>query len=179
MRYLLLNLIFVFVLKSSMAQDNDNIQHIRNIYYDIVKLISESREKQYEGSLYCNTTEINKYNRAWRAVGVFKETVELWYSDDPTIGLEERPQNVLKMAVVNGESAAFGYYKEFLFENGELIFAFTKYRNEGDADELRYYFKNGELINFKANNDNLQAETSTIKAESISLINMFLKQFGL
>lgn len=161
------------------SQDAD-IDHIRKVYYSTVEEVKNSRSEGFEGSLYCNTMETNKYGKSWRAVGNYNEKVEFWYSDDPSHQEEDKPAKVLSMVIVNGESAVYGYYKEFLFENGVLIFAFEKFRNEGEADELRYYYKNEELIERVVNKDELEKEESkyTLK-EANNWMALFLKSFGL
>lgn len=179
MRTLFLSISLLFIVNIAFAQDED-IKHIRKQYYDIVNQISESRKAGYEGTLYCNTMELNKFGKAWRAVGHFNEKVEIWYEDDPRHAEEEKPENTLKMIVVTGESSAFGYYKEFLFEDGILIFAFNKFRNEGNPQEFRYYFKDGKIIKRVSDEEGSMAEEGyeTTK-EASNWMTIFLKSFGL
>ena len=178
MRKILLLLSLVFLINIAFCQNAD-IEHIRKVYYKAVDDIKKSREEGYEGSLYCNTQETNKYGKSWRAVGNYNEKVEFWYDDDPGHH-EENPAEVLYMVIVTGESAAYGYYKEFVFENGKLIFAFEKYRNEEEPDELRYYYKNEELIKRVVNKDELENDESKYTlGEANNRKALFLKSFGL
>ena len=179
MRTIISALLLAFTLNTAFAQDED-VKYIKNQYYDIVNQITESRKQGYEGSLYCNTMELNKFGKAWRAVGLFNEKVEIWYDDDPRHEEDGKPGNTLKMIVVTGESSVYTYYKEFLFDKGELIFSFSKFSAENDSDELRLYFKGSKLIKRVATQEGPMAEESNeILQEANNWMAIYLKSFGL
>lgn len=173
-------MIFVTGIAAYAYPQSDTIKHIRNQYYDVVNKIKQSREKAYEGILYCNTLEFNKHGKAWRGVGNFNEKLEFWYSDDPNQKEKGNAVNVLKMVIVNGESAAYKYYKEFLFEKGEVIFVYFQFVNEGKANEYRYYLENQEVIKRITDTQEPMAEEAyTILREANMNRALFLKMFGL
>jgi len=70
---------------------------IRNHYTEVNKKITESIEQGFEGPLYNNQWVTNKNGKSWPAVGIYTETTDFWYDDDPDHlpALERNPKNVL------------------------------------------------------------------------------------
>ena len=67
---------------------------IRSHYTEVNKKIAESIEHGFEGSLYNNHWETNKNGKSWPAVGLYSETTDFWYDDDPNhLPATERTQS--------------------------------------------------------------------------------------
>ncbi len=124
------------------AQNNSDIKHIKNVYYEVKKSIDFSIKHKYEGKLYCNVTQDNVNRRAWSDVGVYYSKIEYWYGSNPYMVDDEDVTSCLDMVIAKNQVAAVKYYVEYLFEKGQLIFVYYKMGDE----EVRLYYKNKKLI---------------------------------
>jgi len=133
--------ILLLIAASATAQSE---VEIRNHYQDINKKITESKEQGYEGSLYCNEWVANKNGKSWPAVGIYQETVQFWYDDDPNHlpASERNPKNVLMKVNISGKASALTTNEEYLFQNGKLVFYFRHEGEEGNEWETRVYYNN-------------------------------------
>lgn len=128
------------------GQDKADIQYIRSKYKQVKMRIDLSTNSKEKDNFYCAIWENNAYTSL---LGEHTKTL-FWYNDTPDIIEEmgEDPRTCLEMVIDkhridNGQV----YYKEFLFDNGQLIFIYSKYMNQQKkAQELRLYFKNNTLI---------------------------------
>lgn len=128
------------------GQDKADIQHIRSKYKQVKMRIDLSTNSKGKDNFYCAIWENNAYASL---LGEHTKTL-FWYNDTPDIIEEmgEDPRTCLEM-VIDKHRIDDGqvYYKEFLFDNGQLIFIYSKYMNQQKkAQELRLYFKNNTLI---------------------------------
>jgi len=133
--------ILLFITTSATAQSE---VEIRNHYQDINKKITESKEQGYEGSLYCNEWVANKNGKSWPAVGIYQETIQFWYNDDPNhLPVSERdPKTVLQKINISRKASALTTNEEYLFQNGKLVFYFRHEGEEGNEWETRVYYNN-------------------------------------
>lgn len=169
-------LLALFISLSSMAIAQTETQ-IRTHYQDINKKITESKEQGFEGSLYCNEWTTNKNGKSWPAVGIYKETTEFWYDDDPNhIPASERnPKNVLQKINISRTSSHLKTNEEYLFQNGRLVFYYRHEGEEGNEWETRMYFNTKGMFksSLKANGkelttkDFLKEEYKDFKPNSI------------
>jgi len=125
---------------------------IRNHYTAINKKITESIEQGFEGSLYNNQWIANKNGKSWPAVGIYTETTDFWYDDDPNHlpASERNPKTVLQKVNISRRSSALGSSEEYLYKNGHLVFYYNHEGEEGNEWETRMYF-NAKGVLFKSN----------------------------
>ncbi len=138
----------LFAALNMQAQENADIQKIKSRYQEIKKAIAFSKKNKFEGSVYCDVLERNVNHASWPALGNFFLREELWYSEQPDF--LDNPKSGLVMVIAKGEQSVEKYYSEYLFDNGKLVFVYYK----NNTDELRYYFKNNNLINQLGNASN-------------------------
>jgi hypothetical protein len=163
--------IFFFVLLCpsvyAVAQTENDI---RNHYQDVNKRVQESKEHGMEGSLYCNEWVTNKNSMSWPAVGIFQETTDFWYDDDPNhISVQERdPKTVLLKVVITRRSASLVTNEEYLYRNGRLVFYYSNESEEGKQWETRLWFNTKGMFksNVKANGRELTAKDLTAPEHS-------------
>jgi len=136
---------------------------IRNHYTAINKKITESIEQGFEGPLYNNQWIANKNGKSWPAVGIYTETTDFWYDDDPNHlpASERNPKTVLQKVNITRRSSALGSNEEYLYKNGYLVFYYNHEGEEGNEWETRMYFNTkGAMFksSVKANGKELTAK---------------------
>jgi len=144
-RYILLALLFI-TLGSSAQTETD----IRNHYTGVNKQITESIEQGFEGSLYNNHWVTNKNGKSWPAVGIYTETTDFWYDDDPNHlpASERNPKTVLLKVNISRKASHLMTNEEYLYKDGKLLFYYSHQGEEGNEWETRVYF-NSKGIMFK------------------------------
>ena len=143
-------IIFVISILTPLILLADDLQTIRSWYKQVNDGIKLCIEKSPECSWYQNELIINKDMLGWRAVGNYKKTVNFWYDDDPAKCDEcgEEGLGVLKKVEVKVDSE-YKTWMEFLFKEGKLIFFYYKYERGEEQQQLRFYFREGILIEHK------------------------------
>lgn len=136
---------------------------IRNHYTDINKKIIESIEQGFEGPLYTNQWVTNKNGKSWPAVGIYTETTDCWYDDDPNHlpATERNPKNVLLKVNITRKASHLMTNEEYLYKDGKLLFYYSHEREEGNEGETRVYFTNKGVMfksSVKANGKELTAK---------------------
>lgn len=124
---------------------------IRSHYTEVNKKIAESIEQGFEGSLYHNQCITNKNGKSWPAVGIYADTTNFWYDDDPNhLPVSERnPKNVLLKVNISRRSSHLMTNEEYLYKDGKLLFYYSHEGEEGNEWETRAYF-NSKGIMFKS-----------------------------
>lgn len=128
------------------AQGGDKtIEEIRRLDRQVNEQIAES-ERVVEGTgVYCNELVVNKGDKPWPAVGIYRTVFKFYY----TFGDREKdpyPNALLKITVTTRRSSRHEY-AEYLFNpEGQLIFYYEKKDEEGSPAERRYYFASERLI---------------------------------
>ena len=186
----LLPLLFICQSFFAIAQTETTI---RNHYTEVNKQIAESIEHGFEGPLYNNQWVTNKNGRSWPAVGLYTETTDFWYDDDPNhlSAAERNPKNVLLKVNITRKASHLMTNEEYLYKDGKLLFFFSSQVEEGSMVETRLYFnKNGVMFKsiVKANELELSAKDfldidykefkpnpAKIKSEAAKLQDLFLK----
>ena len=136
--YLLLPVLCFSVLANAQTETSI-VKH----YQDINKQVQESKQHGMEGTLYCNEWVTNKNSMSWPAVGIYSETIQFWYNDDPNhISPGERdPKTVLEKVTVTRKAAAdFISNEEYLYMSGKPVFFYSIVTEEGKQWETRLYF---------------------------------------
>lgn len=155
---LLLLTVFTGIVSVVIAQTENQI---RSHYQEINQKITESKQSGFEGPLYCNEWTTNKNGKSWPAVGIYRQTTEFWYNDDPghIPAIERNPLIVLEKVNGTTTSSALTINEEFLFQNGKLVFYFKHEGEEGLNIETRLYFNSKGLFksSVKANGKELSA----------------------
>jgi len=132
-----------WVLQVGAQEEDRRIAEIRRLSTQVSEQIAES-ERNAEGSgVYCNELVVNKGDKSWPAVGIYKTVFSFYY----TFGDREKdpyPNRLLKVTVTTNRSNRHEY-AEFLFNPaGQLIFYFDK--SEDGSQDRRYYFASNRLI---------------------------------
>jgi hypothetical protein len=136
---------------------------IRKHYTEVNKQITESIEQGFEGPLYNNHWETNKNGKSWPAVGIYSETTDFWYDDDPNHlpASERNPKNVLLKINIKRKASHLMTNEEYLYKNGKLLFYYSHEGEEGNEWETRIYFNNKGIMfknSVKANGKELTAK---------------------
>lgn len=141
-------MIILIGLSASIAysSDTEDILNIRQWYNAINSTIQEN-------NVYHIELKSNPEDRVFRAVGINRGTTDFYYGfGDAHVIMDEYPELELDFlepflfkVVVEHYIAAMHFYTEYLYNiDGELIFYYQKANNQ--AREVRYYFKNEEII---------------------------------
>ncbi len=181
-------LLFSMMSSHTVFSQNQDVQHIRDVYQEVNNQIKECKTAEEAGEpcgFYNSKIVINANNQPWRAVGNYKKHESYWHTDDPGMAdmMEVNPASMLSK-VSSQTNSTYELYEEYLFEDGQLIFYYYSY-NYGDEgkEEYRFYFKDQQLISFVKKNETEDEDTySKEDAEKIlkladkkiqTFINMF------
>lgn len=142
--FLLLIIFAGCVLPVSAQQADTRIEAIRRLSSQINEQIAESERVEESNGIYSNELVVNKGDKSWPAVGIYRTVVKFYY----TFGDREKdpyPNRLLKMTVTTDRSDRHEY-AEYLFNpGGQLIFYYEK-DGESLPTERRHYFAAGRLI---------------------------------
>ena len=157
---------FIFFLYFSPAAFAQTETAIRNHYTEVNKQIAESIEQGFEGPLYNNQWITNKNGRSWPAVGLFTETTDFWYDDDPNHlpPAERNPKNVLLKVNITRKASHLMTNEEYLYKDGKLLFYYSHEGEEGNEWETRIYYNTKGIMfksSVKANGKELTAKDFT------------------
>ena len=138
----------LFLLASSLQiaaqQDDKRIEAIRRLSMQVNEQIEESERVEEGTGIYCNELIVNKGDKSWPAVGIYRTVIKFYY----TFGDREKnpyPNRLLKITVTTNRSDR-QEYAEYLFNPaGQLIFHYEKGSDKTDS-ERRYYFASERLI---------------------------------
>lgn len=160
MKLLPLTAIIVLLLtNAAVADDSPEIKEIRNYYTGLSKetircvLNAESGDwlQSDRCKLYVKEVSDNNLNLQIPVVGTYKLVTEYWKDRSGSFdssGSDIEPwkdgEDRLVLVKVNGQSAAYEWYEEYLYRQGEPTFYLLK----SDFGEYRFYFKEGELLRF-------------------------------
>jgi hypothetical protein len=136
---------------------------IRNHYTEVNNKVTESIEQGFEGSLYNNQWVTNKNGKSWPAVGIYTETTDFWYDDDPRhlSASERNPKNVLLKVNISRKASHLMTNVEYLYKDGKLLFYYSHLGEEGNEWETRMYFNTKGILfksSVKANGKELTAK---------------------
>jgi hypothetical protein len=133
-----------YVLQVGAQEADKRIEAIRLQARQVDEQIAESERVEESNGIYCNELVINKGDKSWPAVGIYRTIVKFYY----TFGDREKdpyPNRLLKITVTTKRSDRHEY-AEYLFNPlGQLIFYYEK-DGESLPTERRYYFAAGRLI---------------------------------
>ena len=146
-----LSLVFLFVffflgspLQIAAQQDDKRIEAIRRLSKQVNEQIEESERVEEGTGIYCNELIVNKGDKSWTAVGIYRTVIKFYY----TYGDREKnpyPNRLLKITVTTRRSDRHEY-AEYLFNTAEqLIFHYQK-DGESATSEIRNYFAGETLI---------------------------------
>jgi hypothetical protein len=160
------------------------VEEIKRLYTQVNEQIAESERVEESTGVYCNELVVNKGDKSWPAVGIYRTVVKFYY----TFGdreIDPYPNRLLKITVTTKRSDR-QEYAEYLFNPaGQLIFYYEKKNDEGSPAESRLYFAANRLIRrMKAQRivdvNSLQALEDAKGAlnEKTKLREIFLKSLG-
>jgi uncharacterized protein YneR len=158
-------LLFIWICYSLFSSAQTETE-IRNHYQEVNKQITESVEHGFEGPLYSNQWVNNKYGGSWPAVGIYTETTDFWYNDDPNHlpASERNPKTVLLKVNITRKASHLMTNEEYLYKDGKLLFYFNNQGEEGNEWETRVYFNSKGIMlksSVKANGKELNAKDFT------------------
>lgn len=167
-----------FCLTLAIGQSKTDIQYIRNKYKQVKTSIDLSANKKEKSDLYCAIWENNAHASM---LGEHSKT-QFWYNHLPDISedMGEDPRATLEM-VIDKYSIDNGqlYYKEFLFDKGQLIFVYSRYAEQTNkAKEIRLYFKNNRLIKQLGEQQAEVNDKEHLINEAEFKMKLFLTNFG-
>ena len=113
--------------------------------------------------MYNNQWVNNKNGKSWPAVGLYTDTTDFWYDDDPNHlpATERNPKNVLQKVNITRKASHLITRQEYLYKGGKLLFYYCHEREEGNEWETRAYFNiKGAIFkgSVKANGKELSAK---------------------
>ena len=120
------------------------VEAIRRQSQQINEQIAESERAEEGNGIYCNELVINKRNKSWPAVGIYRTVISFYY----TFGDREQnpyPNRLLKITVTTNRSARHEYAEYIFNPTGRLIFYYER-DSENLQSERRYYFASERLI---------------------------------
>lgn len=126
------------------AQNDNRIEAIRRLSIQVNEQIDESERVEESNGVYCNELVVNKGNRSWPAVGIYRTVVKFYY----TFGDREKnpyPNRLMKITVTTNRSDR-REYAEYLFNPAEQLIFYYEKDGESAASERRYYFASERLI---------------------------------
>jgi hypothetical protein len=181
---LLLAILSVFFVISLYSQEDD-IQKIREIYNRTSENIKVAKLPGDDGfgALYSNEIIVNSNDNSWRAVGNYLKKITFWYTDQPEFAQyqDNTETSVLTKIEIKTQSASTEYIYEFLFHNDQLVFYYEFVSNgEGEKQELRYYFKDEKLIEYREGEKVTECEdcAKTVLQMAEEYKQLFLKTFN-
>lgn len=153
----------------SASADDPRIEGIKRISREINAQISESEKADESNGIYFNELVINKGEKSWPAVGIYRTVVKFYY----TFGDREKnpyPNRLLKITVTTQRSDR-REFAEYLFNPAEqLIFYYGKL-NDSSANEDRLYFEANRLIRRASGERNVSVSSrSSIDAARVAMV---------
>jgi hypothetical protein len=135
----------------AMAQDSPQVQQIREMYIEVNEGVAKcGNTEENEGfcEYYLNTVNVNHFGKAWPAVGIYQSTQDFW---GQMVELGDGPEMILRKVKILTTRSNRHETEEFLFDTGgELCFYFFKLEHDAAVgQELRFYFTNGKLVDYK------------------------------
>lgn len=169
-----------FPLPAAAQAPDPRLAAIRSYAAEIQALIAEA-DKEAEGGgfsgLYGTEIFLNSRNGSWRAVGSYFQKIAFWHTDQPEFAGEGKPEaSVLVKAEIQEGAAIRTSYRDYLFRDGRLVFAYLKEKSgDGPFEERRYYYDGGKLFRVQIDKDvKAQAPDAEIVAEAAALQARFL-----
>ncbi|MCX6565046.1 MAG: hypothetical protein NTW38_01245 [Candidatus Aminicenantes bacterium] len=164
---------------------SEQIAQIRELYAQIQDRISIAVKEAEGGSppeFYSTEIFVNRHNGSWRASGTYSKKTVFWYTDQPEFAREEPGGELSVLAKIEIDEivAVRAYHREYLFDQGKLVFAFIKNPSEtGTTEEFRYYFSDGALIRYMEGQRIVESNpgTAALEAEVKTLQTQFLSTF--
>ena len=140
-------ILLLFAATTSAQQSVDKqIEQIRKTYTELSEKIATTEKDEESGktsNLAVNELVINKLDRSWAAVGIFRITYRFYYQNKEE---EPYPTELVKVTR-NAEISARKYFEEFVYDSsGSLIFYFERSEDDDAPFERRIYFAKGKPI---------------------------------
>lgn len=171
MKKSVITLFLMVCIATLFAQQNDVI-NIRNEYNKLKKQISELKEADYMGALYCLHIEDNVFGKSYPGTGVYNSNVWYYYTFDGEDGNVQ-----LEMIIGSYKIAENTIYCEYMYIDGELAFVFKKSFYEDDV-EKRLYYKGENFVKYTENGvekqyDDAEESIVVILRENYSISSIF------
>lgn len=139
-------------LSCASAQDSPEVREIRTAYNAFNTAIAACGNQSGDDfcGYYLNTLETNAHDGPWPDVGAYKSTQQFW---GEIVDVEAGDGLTLRKIVIHTTRSSRDETEEFFFDQqGHLQFYYFKMMaHETIGQELRFYFKNGKLVDYKEN----------------------------
>ncbi len=169
---IILLIITSIALTSIRAQKDADIKQIRKWYNATKENIKLSKKNRDDAVLYCDILKENVYGASFPVVGTFSLKSEFWYK--PYSG--DNVRTCLDMVITKSTRSVVEAYSEYLFHNGHLVFVYYK----SNLTELRYYFKNNNLIKQlgKCNDDHFCPSANDVRMKAEDYVSRYENCFN-
>ncbi|MHB8054026.1 MAG: hypothetical protein ACYDH3_02070 [Candidatus Aminicenantales bacterium] len=169
----------------TVQNEKERITHIRDLYAQVQNRIAIAVKEAEAGSppeFYATEIFVNRHNGSWRASGTYSKKTVFWYTDQPEFAGGEPGGELSVLAKIEIEEivAVRTYHKEYLFDQGKLVFVLIINPGEtGTDEEFRYYFYEGALIRYMEGQRIIETkpDTTALEAEVKRLQIQFLSTF--
>jgi hypothetical protein len=166
------------------AQD-PRLAAIRALSADVqarIATANKEAEGQSPAGFYCTEVFVNSRNGSWRAVGNYYQKIRFWHTDEPRFVAEEGRSEAAALVMIEVQEGAAirTSYRDFLFAEGKLVFAFLHERaGDGPFEDKRYYFDGGKLFRFQLGQDikSEAPDAAAVLREAAALQARFLALF--
>jgi len=159
-QFVLLALLLLTNFTTFAQTEEESLEKIRSIYYDIKERMEVALTTEYP-EFYVVKKEENALNSSMPGVGDYYGKTEKWYVPDEA-NMKIRGDGILVFKKCNFRIAGRNRQEEYVFDEGKLIFCFIK----TGGGEYRYYFMDDKLIKFGEK----RGEDSFYKKEDWKLI---------
>lgn len=141
--------ILLFICFLNMQAQQEKILAIRQQYAQLKQQIRQIGTDSATPGFYADILIKNASNAPWRAIGIYADTIKLYYTDLMEAELESGDStNALKMVCQTALYSGTKIYREWMFESGLLVFYFEKQTIDNVNEEYRFYFSNQKLIRY-------------------------------
>lgn len=142
--------LFILLLIAVAGQaQQDKVLQIRQHYSDIKNKILAMNTDSASPSFYGDILIKNISGAQWRAIGIYADTVKVYYSDLMSAHLENGDSaNALQYITQTAVYSDTKIVREWLFTNGNLSFYYENQKNSVQQEEFRFYFYNQKLIRY-------------------------------
>lgn len=147
MRFLISFILFFNSL--TVFSQHDKVMEIRKLYLDTREKIQQMNTDSASPGFYADIHVKNMSGAQWRAIGIYADTLKLYYTDLLDASLAQGDSaNALVMVCQNSVYSNTRVYREWLFDKGNLVFYFESHILDNEKNEYRFYFNDRELIRY-------------------------------
>jgi hypothetical protein len=141
---IILTFLAAFAFPLSAQQVDSRIERIRRITTQINEQVAESERVEEGTGIYCNELIVNRGDKSWPAVGIYRTVVSFYY----TFGDREKnpyPNRLLKITL-NTQRSDRIEHAEYIFDPAQQLIFYYEKDGDDPASERRYYLASERVI---------------------------------